>query len=141
VSQVNEYVLEIDPEPQLIPTARMFAATVARQHGYPEESVLDLKIAVSEACTNAVNAHRTSGVESVVRVAAMTNGQDLRYEITDAGKGFDYEPEDPSAVFRRAAEDAADVPGMGLALIRTLFPSVEVQRESEGTIVRFALTR
>lgn len=138
---VTEYVLEMDPEPQLIPTARMFAATVARQHGYPEEGVLDLKIAISEACTNAVTAHRGSGIHDSVRITAQANSSDITYEITDAGRGFDYTAEDPTTVFRRAAEDDVDLPGMGLALIRTLFPAAEIKRNGEGTLVRFTVTR
>ena len=55
---MDTYILEIDPDPQLVPTARMFAATVARQLGCPEDAVLDVKIAISEACTNAVQAQR-----------------------------------------------------------------------------------
>lgn len=136
---MSDYVLELDPEPQLIPTARMFAATVARQQGLPEEGVLDLKIAISEACTNAVTAHRASGVDSTVRVSAQANGGDITYEIRDFGHGFVYEAEDPSAVFRRAAQDD-DLPGMGLALIRTLFPSAEIARDGDETLVRFTVT-
>ena len=138
---MTEYILELDPEPQLIPTARMFAATVARQHGYPEEGVLDLKIAISEACTNAVTAHRGSDVQDSVRITAQADSSDITYEIADSGKGFDYAPEDPTAIFRRAAEDDDDVPGMGLALIRTLFPSAEIKRDGEGTLVRFTISR
>jgi serine/threonine-protein kinase RsbW len=138
---MTEYVLELDPEPQLIPTARMFAATVARQEGYPEDGVLDLKIAISEACTNAVTAHRSSDVNDRVRITARTNSSDITYEITDSGRGFDYAPEDPTTVFRRAAEDEVDLPGMGLALIRTLFPAAEIKRDGEGTMVRFTVSR
>jgi serine/threonine-protein kinase RsbW len=138
---VSEYVLELDPEPQLIPTARMFAATVARQHGYPEEGVLDLKIAISEACTNAVTAHRGSGINEHVRITALADASDITYEITDSGRGFDYTAEEPASVFRRAAEDDVDLPGMGLALIRTLFPSAEIKRDGEGTLVRFTISR
>jgi len=119
----------------------MFAATVARQHGFPEEGVLDLKIAISEACTNAVTAHRGSKIDDTVRITARTNSSDITYEITDSGPGFDYAAEDPTTVFRRAAEDEEDLPGMGLALIRSLFPSAEVKRDGEGTLVRFTVTR
>ncbi len=139
---MTEYVLELDPEPQLIPTARIFAATVARQHGFPEDGILDLKIAISEACTNAVTAHRNSGVPNTVRVTAQANSSELTYEVSDSGRGFDYEAEEPANVFRRAAEQVdADVPGMGLALIRTLFPSTEIKRDGNGTMVRFTVTR
>ncbi len=138
---MDRYILEIDPDPMLVPTARMFAATVARQLGAPEDSVLDLKIAVSEACTNAVQAHRDRGVETPVRLKVEEDRDALVYEVEDAGEGIDVVPEEPPEVFRRAAEDTADQQGMGLALIRALFPEAEFTPHGPGTVVRFRLAR
>lgn len=138
---MDTYVLEIDPDPKLVPTARMFAATVARQLGAPEDTVLDLKIAVSEACTNAVQAHQERGVETPIRVKVDEGVSELVYEVEDSGEGHDVSPGDPPEVFRRAVEDSEDQQGMGLALIRALFPSTEFEPRGAGTIVRFRLGR
>src|SRR5688572_19904458 len=137
---MDTYILEIDPDPKLVPTARMFAATVARQLGCPEDSVLDVKIAVSEACTNAVQAHQDKGVDSPIRLKVEEDGSNVNYEVRDVGPGLDVEPEEPPEVFRRAVEDTAEQ-GMGLALIRALFPSATFEPQSDGTIVRFGLHR
>lgn len=138
---MDRYILDMDPDPMLVPTARMFAATVARQLGAPEESVLDLKIAVSEACTNAVQAHRSRGVETQVRLKVEEESDGLVYEVEDAGEGIDVAPEEPPEVFRRAAEGSAQQQGMGLALIRALFPDAEFSPKGPGTVVRFRLAR
>lgn len=137
---MDTYVLEIDPDPHLVPTARMFAATLARQHGCAEESVLDVKIAVSEACTNAVQAHHDRGVESPITLRVEERGSELCYEVEDAGQGVDVVPAEPPEVFRRAIEDdTPDQTGMGLALIRALFPGAEFASIGDGTLVRFSL--
>jgi anti-sigma regulatory factor (Ser/Thr protein kinase) len=138
---MDRYILEMDPDPMLVPTARMFAATVARQLGAPEDSVLDLKIAVSEACTNAVQAHQTRGVEAPVRLRVEEDDNVLVYEVEDAGEGIDVIPEEPPEVFKRAAESTGDQQGMGLALIRALFPEAEFTPHGPGTMVRFRLPR
>lgn len=137
----ESYILEIDPDQQLVPTARMFAATVARQLGCGEDSVLDLKIAVSEACTNAVQAHNKRGVADRITLRIEEGPDGLVCEVSDAGLGLDAEPGEPPEVFRQAAEGTGDQPGMGLALIRALFPSAEFGPFQRGTRVRFALDR
>lgn len=138
---MDTYILDIDPDPQLVPTARMFAATVARQLGCPEESVLDVKIAVSEACTNAVQAHRDRNVTAPVRLTVAEQGPDLVYEVQDSGHGIDEMPPEPPEVFQRAVEGDVDDQGMGLALIRALFPSAEFEPHGSGTVVRFRIDR
>jgi anti-sigma regulatory factor (Ser/Thr protein kinase) len=137
----DTYILEIDPDPQLVPTARMFAATVARQLGCAEESVLDVKIAISEACTNAVEAQAEHGIESPIRLTVEDSDGGLVYEVMDAGRGIDEVPPEPPEVFRRAVEEDPDEQGMGLALIRALFPSAQFEPHGDGTVVRFALDR
>jgi serine/threonine-protein kinase RsbW len=138
---MDTYILEIDPDPLLVPTARMFAATVARQLGCAEEAVMDVKIAVSEACTNAVQAHLDKHVESPVRLKVEEQGEGLVYEVQDSGHGIDEMPPDPPEVFQRAIEDGAAEQGMGLALIRALFPSTEFEPRDDGTLVRFRIDR
>jgi serine/threonine-protein kinase RsbW len=138
---MDTYILEIDPDPQLVPTARMFAATVARQLGCAEDAVLDVKIAVSEACTNAVQAHLDRHVDSPIRLKVEEEGAGLVYEVQDAGHGIDEIPEEPPEVFQRAVEGAVDDQGMGLALIRSLFPSAEFEPRADGTVVRFRIDR
>jgi anti-sigma regulatory factor (Ser/Thr protein kinase) len=138
---MDTYILEIDPDPQLVPTARMFAATVSRQLGAPEDSVLDVKIAVSEACTNAVQAQQERGIDTPIKLVVEEQGPSLVYEVKDAGDGLEVEPAEPPEVFRRAVEDTTEQQGMGLALIKALFPSVEFVPDADGTIVRFRLER
>jgi serine/threonine-protein kinase RsbW len=137
---MDTYILEIDPDPQLVPTARMFAATVARQLGCAEDAVLDVKIAVSEACTNAVQAQLDRDVDTPVRLKVSEEGPGLLYEIHDAGHGIAEVPAEPPEVFQRAVE-GKDEQGMGLALIRALFPSVEFEPHGDGTVVRFRIDR
>lgn len=138
---MDTFSLEIDADPSLVPTARMFAATVARRYGVEEDAVLDVKIAVSEACTNAVQAHMEREVEGPITLRVTETGPDLVYEVADAGEGIGHVPEEPPEVFRKAIEDAEHRQGMGLALIRSIFPQAEFEATDAGTTVRFQLAR
>ncbi len=138
---MDTYAIDIDADSHLLPTARMFAATVARQFGCAEDSVLDVKIAVSEACANAVQAHQEHDVAAPIHLSVEEDEQGLTYQIEDSGPGFDPEPEPPRAVFQRAVEGSEQRQGMGLALIRSLFPSAQFARSGHGMVVSFHIDR
>jgi anti-sigma regulatory factor (Ser/Thr protein kinase) len=117
----------------------MFAATVARQLGCPEDAVLDLKIAVSEACASALEGSALAS--EPVRLAVTENGSDLIYEVTDASYGFQEIPDEPAKVFDRVTDGAPDEQQMRLALIRALFPSAEVATVDAHSAIRFHVSR
>jgi anti-sigma regulatory factor (Ser/Thr protein kinase) len=133
---MDRYVLEIDPDPQLVPTARMFAATVARQLGCAEDTVLDVKIAVSEACTSAVQMQDENSHGSV-RLAVTEEDTGLLYEVADATDGSEDMPDEPAAVLEKVLE-GEDEQQMRLALIRALFPSAQL---GGGSTIRFRVDR
>ncbi len=60
--------LEIPPRSVYVGVVRLAIASLARGAGADEETVDDLKIAVSEACANAVLAHEEAGIEAAVSV-------------------------------------------------------------------------
>jgi len=120
--------------------ARIFGAAVARHFGCDEDAVEDVKIALSEACTNSVKAHRDNGVELPVRIIGIAEEDELLFEVVDEGPGIDLSKRDVSA-------DATPPGGLfegslGLTVIRSLFPTAEIGPNAEvGTTVRFAVKR
>ncbi len=135
---MDRYVLEIDPDPQLVPTARMFAATVARQLGCAEDTVLDVKIAVSEACTSAVSMQEDNPTAGAVRLAVTEEDRTLVYEVADTANTFTNVPDEPGDVVDKVLEGTDDMQ-MRLALIRALFPSAELG--DTGSAIRFRVDR
>ena len=131
--------LSIPPEPGYIAMARMFAGSVARHFGCEEDVVEDVKVAVSEACTNSVKAHRDRQNNQPVELVAHIGDEDLTFEVVDSGGGFDIELH--KAVAEGAATPAAGLyeGSLGLTLIRSLFPSTEIVADSNGTTVRFVV--
>ena len=118
--------------------ARMFAGSVARHFGCDEDVVEDVKVAVSEACTNSVKAHRETETAEPIELLARLVDEGLQFEVVDAGGGINTE-------LQKAISDGAVTPAaglyegsLGLTLIRSLFPGAEIVRnEDRGTTVRF----
>ncbi len=95
--------LSFTPLPAHVRTARLVATAVARRSGV-EESLLDeVRLAVGEACSRAVEAHRLHCPAEPVRI--QLSDRDGRFEVvvTDAVPGGVDEP----AAMRAAADDAA----------------------------------
>src|SRR6266540_262893 len=126
----NDLVLDIPPEPEHARTARLFAAATARHFELDPERVEDLKVAISEAVTNAIKAHASAGVEEPIHITVKAGSNGVRFDVSDVGAGFDAR----KAI--RAAEDYAPTGGLsegslGLALIRSLFPDMEITRNAD----------
>jgi serine/threonine-protein kinase RsbW len=134
------FLLEIGPEPRYVATARMFAAAVARHFNCEEDAIQDLKVAISEACSNSIKAHQTQSLGRPIRIAVRTDQDGLVYEIVDSGSGFAWDS--TNAVDFSSGPPAEELleGGIGLSLINALFPDLEVSPNEEGgTTVRFRI--
>jgi serine/threonine-protein kinase RsbW len=139
VTGEDQFSLEFTSEPDFISTARLFAGAAARYYGCDEEAVQDVKIAVSEACTNAVKAHGLALVAMPIRVIVRSVGDRVEFNVIDAGGGFERtgngERQEPDT-------DALLENGIGLQIIQALFPDTDVGPNNEGgTTVRFSTPR
>jgi len=106
---------------------------VARYFDCDEETVDDIKLAISEACTNAVKAKDGS---MPVGVLVQPVDAKLEFQIVDSAGGFD-----ASVVSSPASADDLGEGGIGLQIIKSLFPQAVVEpNPNGGTTVRFAVT-
>jgi anti-sigma regulatory factor (Ser/Thr protein kinase) len=121
------FTLEAPLESQFIATARMFAASVARQFDMAEDLIEDVKLAVSEACSRAV---ATGGREGRLHLVAERRGDRLAFEIVQ-GTGTGRSKDEGTA----EGLDAA----LHLELIAALFDDAESVTGSDGTeVIRFS---
>lgn len=131
--------LEIPAQPEFVSLVRLVVSSLAGSGAnFGEERVDDLKIAVSEACTNAIEAHGAVHTDERVLVRCRAAPGVLEVWIEDRGSGFDPEAllthppvTDPERLkFER---------GLGIPLIRTLVDDVEFTSSSQGTAVRLVM--
>src|SRR5262249_7912597 len=100
----------------------------------------DLKIAVTEACSNAIEAHETNWSEGPVVVRCTVGDDEVRVEVIDPGSGFD--PDDVEA--RPAVTDPRPLrheTGLATALMRALADEVSFTPPPGGTRVSLVVYR
>lgn len=126
---MDDVELHLPPDVAHVGLARLVVTSAARQSGMDDGRIEDLKIAVSEATTNAILAHQRVDVATPVVLAF--GASDGRFEVTiqDAGPGF--EPPPPE---HAASRDWTQENGLGVTLIRGLADDVAFRR-GEGTEV------
>ena len=131
--------LEIPARPEFVALARLVvSAMAATDIQLADERVDDLKLAVSEACTNAIEAHDSVSIDERVRMQCSAGDRGLEVRIEDSGPGFDPSglPDHPPVTdpdrlkFER---------GLGIPLIRALVDEVEITSSQGGTAVRLVM--
>lgn len=115
-----EWAISVDPETASLVEIRSFVEQVAADVRLDSERTFDLKVAVSEACANAVE---HSGAESKpLEVAAQLSSKRLTFVVTDDG------------LFRPPSYTREDFGsrGLGLPLMVTLMDEVNFARTPQG---------
>jgi len=133
--------LEIPAAPGYIAIARLVVSSLASaRRNLGDQRIDDLKLAVSEACTNAIEAYGTAGADGDNRVRIMVRDDDTRLEVAveDSGPGFDPEalPHHPPVT---DPERLNFERGLGIPLIRSLVDEVRFESSSDGTSVRMTV--
>ena len=125
-------VLTLDARPENLALTRLALAGVAANAGAPREVIADLKLAVTEACTNAIQ-HAYGGGDRAGTIVVRYTGEPglLSIEVEDSGHGFW-----PDAPPDTAGGNGAGG-GMGLMIIRVLTDELEITDTGSGMRLRF----
>jgi len=119
--------MEITSNPEYVGIIRLTTSGVANKIGFSIDDIEDMKVAVSEACTNAIK-HSSDNMFNIT-FSILENG--LTIEIQDNGKGYDIE-NTAQPDFENPKEN-----GLGLFIMQTLMDDVSIEsKENQGTIVR-----
>jgi serine/threonine-protein kinase RsbW len=121
--------LTIPAKPEYITLGRLALTGIARLRAEPlrQEVLGDLKLALTEACTNSVR-HAYGDGEGTVEILYEIYDDRLVVEVVDEGEGFD-PPADPS---RALDEDELSEGGLGIAIIEALADEFEIRERSQG---------
>ena len=140
---MGEIELDIPARPEFLSLARqVVAAAAAVEPRFHAERIDDLRLAASEAITNAVEAHaEVLGDGRIsVRCNLDVDGDRIRVEVHDSAGGFD-----PDAV--PSVPDADDPDrlgyehGLGIPIMRQLADETEIRTTESGTTVELTVYR
>lgn len=135
----HDIELDVPAQPEYVAVVRLFVSSLASTRRLlSDERLDDLKLAVSEACTNAIESYGTVPFEKRVVIRWKEGDDFCEVSVEDSGPGFDPErlPEhppvtDPSRLhFER---------GLGIPLIRTLVDEVSFVPSTGGTAVSMVM--
>ena len=125
----------------MLPDAELVAARateeIARLVAFAERAVEQVRMAVIEACLNAIE--HSGSADRRIYLTFVCDDEKLLIIVRDFGKGFDpLEVRQPDI---REKLGAMDKGGWGLYLIRRLMDEVDFQQVSTGTCLRMTKRR
>jgi anti-sigma regulatory factor (Ser/Thr protein kinase) len=106
--------LTLPARPENVAVVRHVLGALADALRLPTAVTDDMRLAVTEACTNVVR-HAYPGDEGTIDVVVRPKGEALEVIVSDAGRGIAPSPDTSG-------------PGLGLALIAALTDSLEIER-------------
>ncbi|HEV7847025.1 MAG TPA: ATP-binding protein [Thermoleophilaceae bacterium] len=126
--QPREHAIRADL--QRLKEARDFAERAAADFGFDGNACYDVKLAMSEAVTNAIQ-HGSSSPDDPIKIGVVADGGSLVFEVLDTGRFV------PRVIARGGLSES----GRGLEFIRVLMDEVDVRPGDDGTLMRFVKRR
>lgn len=131
--------LQIPPRSDHLALVRLVVEGAVRLGGaLPDGRVDDLRLAVSEACTNALDAQQAAGSEAPIVIRVELDDDEVAVTVTDHAGGFEVDAVEPAP----AATDPSRLRhehGLGIPLMRSLVDEVTFTPTPEGTAVRLVV--
>jgi serine/threonine-protein kinase RsbW len=119
--------LTIPAKPEYITLSRLALTGLSRVRPLPEDTLADLKLALTEACSNSVR-HAYGDREGHVQISFELSEDRLVVEVSDDGTGFN--PDGGTRNGERGADLAEG--GLGIAIIRSIADEFEIGAPEHG---------
>jgi len=117
--------LTIPAKAEYITLVRLALGGLAGLRRLSEEALGDMKLAVTEACTNSVR-HGYNDGEGTVEVVYELQDDRLVVEVADDGPGFDPAGDRPTG-------DGLAEGGLGIAIIQAVSDEFEAGKQADGS--------
>ena len=131
---MNDYVkLDIPAKAEYVVLGRLALAGLLRARGYSEDAVADLKLALTEACSNSVR-HAYDHDDGQVHLHFTVHRDRVTIEIRDAGGGF-HEDDVDCPECQTMPELKLSDGGMGISIIRAVVDGFDLRKPDGGGTV------
>lgn len=119
--------MKLTSNPNFVSVIRLTVSGIASKIGFSFDEIEDLKVSISEACTNAIKHSK----EDLFEINFYIYEDKLSIEVIDDGVGYNEDSvEDPDPLNPKTS-------GLGLFIIKTLMDEVEVKTcEDCGTVIK-----
>ena len=137
----EDFEIEIPPTFEHLAMVRSVLSTALEAEPVlKEERLQDLRLAVSEATTNAIEAHNRAGTDAAVGIRITVTTKHVTVTVSDQGGGFD-----PSKLKKHPPvtdpERLEYERGLGVTLMRRLTDDCAITPTKNGTTVSLVMHR
>ncbi|HEX5643061.1 MAG TPA: ATP-binding protein [Thermoleophilia bacterium] len=131
---MEDYVkLDIPAKAEFVSLGRLALSGLLRSRGgYSDDAVADLKLALTEACSNSVR-HAYDHDQGQVHLEFTVHSDCVTVLIKDQGGGF-HEDDDDCPECRTLTDQLAEG-GMGISIIRAVVDDFDLRKPDEGGTV------
>lgn len=130
--------ITIPSQTERLHEVRDFISDSARAHGFNEDDINKIAIAVDEACTNIIKHGYNYAPNNKIGVEIFRDGKDFEIVISDNGKQFD-----PNAIPSPDMKDYLSHyrrGGLGVYLMKRIMDTVEFNFNSNQNVLRMRKT-
>lgn len=132
----SDYIeMKIPAKPEYLSVIRLSVSGIANRMGFSYDEIEDIKVAVTEACTNSVD-HAYPDTKGQIKVTFVVYSDRLEVIVLDNGQSFDIqaEIEEIGPIEANTSIDELSEGGLGLFLIKSLMDKVEIIGQSGVTV-------
>lgn len=131
VKQNDEIRLSVPSKPEYVGVIRLTLAAIASRIGFDVEKIEDMKVAVAEACTNAIVHGCGCGQENKFNIDFVLTGEKITISVYDEGVGCQVDNiQEPDLSKPKEG-------GLGIFIIKSLMDDVEIKSEKgKGMMIK-----
>lgn len=124
----DEVVMNMPSKPEYVGVVRLTVSAIANRMGFNIEDIEDIKVAVAEACTNAIR--HSENHDFIVKFQVYEDKMGI--SISDEGKGYHMDNMNGPDL-----ENPKEEGGLGIFIIKSLMDEVEmISNVGEGTTIK-----
>ena len=137
----DDFEIEIPPTFEHLAMVRSVLSTALEAEPVlKQERLQDLRLALSEATTNAIESHNRAGIDAPINIRITVSDKKVTIRVVDQGGGFD-----PSKLKKHPPvtdpERLEYERGLGVTLMRRLTDECTIAPNKTGTTVTMVLLR
>ncbi|MDR6554306.1 anti-sigma B factor RsbW [Paenibacillus qinlingensis] len=136
--------LQIPASAEYLDLVRLSLYGVASKMGFSYEDIEDLKVAVSEACNNAILHGEPQIGNGQIEISYEFGEGFLRVKVKDDGTGYEtHDPNRQTGPFSGTSPSELQTGGLGIYLMQALMDEVEIDTQdgTEVTLVKYVQTK
>lgn len=133
MTKEKSVTITVPASPEYVDLVRLTLFGIASKLKFTFEDIEDMKVAVSEACNNAV-LHAYGEEDGNIEVQFISNAAELSITVRDFGRSFKVVETNETPSLHGKSINEIQSGGLGLYLMQALMDRVDVQNDGGTTI-------